>query len=45
MEGQGGSEGLERIYDNRNEKPAAANKGMMIQDGGRKEYEGGDGKE
>ena len=45
MEGQGDSEGLERNHDNRNKKPAAVNKGMMIQEGGRKGDEGGDGKE
>ena len=40
MEGQGESEGLERTQDNRDEKTVAVNKGMMIQEGGRKGDEG-----
>ena len=41
----GDREGLKRNHDDRKEKTAAVNKGMKRQEGGRKEDEGGNGKE
>ena len=45
MEGQGDGEGLEINHDNRNEKMAAVNKGIIKQEGGRKRDEGNNSKE